>query len=305
MKGLALSQAYFQQVGRAKLEETFPVLFPRMAIGLAGEGSECFGFDDQISQDHDWGAAFCIWLSQEDYHRYGQAVEKVYRNLPTLGFPQRKEEELAHGRVGCLCTPDWYAQFTGQPQGPQTLTQWRRVPEHFLATATNGQVFHDPSGAFTQVRKHLLGYYPEDVRIKKMVARMVVMAQAGQYNYPRCLQRGEFVAAQLALAEFTKAAMSMAYLLHKRYAPYYKWMHHGLTGMTQLPKLQGQLQRLSQSTNGAMNQRTVEEICTSMVQAVQMQGLSQNTSAFLADHAPEMMGHIEDVTIGQLHIMEE
>lgn len=35
-------------------------------------------------------------------------------------------------------------RYTGMAERPETLTQWRRVPEAFLATATNGEVFQDP-----------------------------------------------------------------------------------------------------------------------------------------------------------------
>ncbi len=168
-----------------------------------GEGSECLGFDDEYSRDHDWGPSFCIWLNESDYREYGARVQAWYCALSDEldGYLAREEGALSAGRVGCLCTPHWFRRYTGCPQGPQTLTQWRRVPESFLATATNGAVFDDPLGEFTAIREHLLRYYPEDVRIKKIVARAAVMAQAGQYNYPRCRKRGDTVAAQLALAE--------------------------------------------------------------------------------------------------------
>ena len=38
MKGLELSRAYYEQVGRPALERELPELTGRMAIGLAGEG---------------------------------------------------------------------------------------------------------------------------------------------------------------------------------------------------------------------------------------------------------------------------
>ena len=53
------------------------------------------------------------------------------------------------------------------------------------------------------------------------------MAQAGQYNYGRCMKRGDSQAAYLACAEFIKTAMSAVYLLNEAYMPYYKWIFRG------------------------------------------------------------------------------
>ena len=56
MKGLELCREYFENYGRAMLEE-FPEIKDRIAVGLAGEGSECLGFDDELSRDHDFEPA--------------------------------------------------------------------------------------------------------------------------------------------------------------------------------------------------------------------------------------------------------
>ena len=82
MQGLELAKRYYEEVGRPMLERDFPELLPRLAAGLVGEGSECLGFDDAISQDHDFGAGFCLWFSAEDYNQYGNALQDAYDRLP-------------------------------------------------------------------------------------------------------------------------------------------------------------------------------------------------------------------------------
>ena len=82
MKGLELSKAFYIEQVQPMLMEKFPQLFSHMAIGLVGEGSQCFGFDDNLSQDHDWGAAVCVWLTAEDYEQYGAMVQQALWELP-------------------------------------------------------------------------------------------------------------------------------------------------------------------------------------------------------------------------------
>ena len=305
MNGMEMARCLYEQQGREVLSRAFPELVDRMAIGLAGEGSECFGFDDVISRDHDWGSGFCIWLTQADFHKYGRAVQEVYDSLSPrqLGLPERVNTPQAGKRVGCLCMESWYFRYTGGTEGPFSLQDWRNVPEAFLATAANGTVFFDPLGRFTAIRERLLQGYPEDVRNKKLAARAAVMAQAGQYNFPRCRRRGDGVAAQLALSEFMRAAMSAAYLLNRRFAPFYKWMHRGLAELTVLPQLSDQLASLA-AAEGDM-QGTIEDICINTAAELRRQGLSRQTGSFLLNHCGDIMSHITDPQLRSAHIMEE
>ena len=52
--GLALCRDYYETIGQPTLQAQFASVWHRIAIGLVGEGSECLGFDDELSRDHDW-----------------------------------------------------------------------------------------------------------------------------------------------------------------------------------------------------------------------------------------------------------
>ena len=91
MKGLELSRAFYFDKGEPMLKEKYGEYFDQMAVGLVGEGSECFGFDDDISRDHDFGPSFCIWLNGDLYLKLKDDLTRDYNALdPTyLGVPRR------------------------------------------------------------------------------------------------------------------------------------------------------------------------------------------------------------------------
>ena len=64
MNGLELSRAFYETHGRPMLEADFPELLPLIAVGLFGSGSECLGYDDDVSEDHDFEPGFCILLPE-------------------------------------------------------------------------------------------------------------------------------------------------------------------------------------------------------------------------------------------------
>ena len=98
MKGLELSKKYYEEYGRAMILETAPQLADRFAAGLAGDGSQCFGFDDEISRDHDFAPGFCIWLADEDFALFKKMIEN---NLKVFyGHNKRGEDYI------CIITPE-------------------------------------------------------------------------------------------------------------------------------------------------------------------------------------------------------
>lgn len=310
MKGLEIAEKYYETYGRKMMREQFPEIADQAAAGLVGYGSECFGFDDEISRDHDYGPSFCIWLPREVYIKYREEMQAAYDALPKafMGCAARVEEEQGKGRVGVLCLEDFYLEILGRDSVPETAGEWFTVSEAALATATNGAVFEDPCGKFTAVREGLLAYYPREVWLKKLAESLARAAQAGQYNYARAMKRGERIAAEIALTEFVKEAMQIVYLLNKKYAPFYKWMHRGMKELAVCSEIGDMLSLLYQIPDPAaawegvaptdylyhLNTEdgrvlVIEAVCNVLVQTLNEMGLSGRQDNFLQNHAGEVL----------------
>ena len=67
MKGLELSEKFYLEHGAPMLRAQFSNCLHLLAVGLMGSGSECFGYDDGISTDHDFEPGFCILIPDEDF----------------------------------------------------------------------------------------------------------------------------------------------------------------------------------------------------------------------------------------------
>ncbi len=302
MKGLELAQEYYEQIGKPMLADRFGELVDRLAVGFAGAGSECFGFDDELSRDHDWGPAFCIWLTYDDYRDHGKSIQKAYESLPKRfkGYGPRIASPGEDFRVGACPTALFYATYTGLRHVPCEIAQWMRIPDASLAMCTNGRVFSDPMGEFTRWRKELLAFYPEDVRLKKIASRCATIAQSGQYNLPRSLKRGETFSAFASLSQFCTDTISLIYLLNKQYAPYYKWLHRGVKELSLLGEwAHGLIADLIQPTDMKEKPHIIENACAVLIKELKNQGLSDSSSDFLLEHAHSVHSRISDETLGK------
>ena len=254
MTGLELSKRYFHEFGEPMMERDFPEMIGKCAFGLSGEGSECLGYDDGISRDHDYFTGFQLWITEEDERSFGFRLERAYARL-RKEFPPDGEgaetgsSELGDAEDGVTLIGDFYRRHLGFPGVPENWRQWLYTPEYAFAEATNGAVFRDDQGDFSRVRAALL-QMPEDVRLKKLAGHLWAAAQAAPYNYERCLARGEQVAAQWALFEFADHALSALFLLERVYRPFYKWAFRALRDLQHFAKLYGDFELLLTSPNG-------------------------------------------------------
>lgn len=307
MRGLELCEAFYHEYGEPMLKARFPSLLPHIAVGLAGSGSECYGFDDEISRDHDFDANFCIFLPDEATVSRHDAF-RLERELSALPkeFQGHRRMLLAPtggARRGVLRLGDFLQEKTGTPDGILTPKDFFFLPETALAEVTNGKLFHDGNGQFTAIRE-ALSHLPEDVRRKKLAGALLLMGQAGQYNYPRSLARGDTAAAQLSVIEFVKHAIHSVLLLHKTYLPYYKWQFRALSKVSPLAE---KLEFLISSPNNKRIAKEknayIEEIAASVRALLFMEGLSARDDNNLEAHAYAVNDKIASPEIRNLHIL--
>ena len=205
------------------IRERFPDYQDRIAVGLVGRGSDCFGYDDEISRDHDWGPGFCLWVTDETYEQIGPELEKAYEQLPRefRGF-RRAAEVNGRGRRGVWRIGDFYRSLTGADRYERI--DWAQASDYGLAAAVNGQVFRDVEGIFSDFRRKLQEGYPLSVRYLKLAEAAAGFAQAAQYNYPRMLSRKDPLTGQMVLWDGVRSALRLVHYAEGKYPPHDKWL---------------------------------------------------------------------------------
>ena len=310
MNGLELSRAFFEECGRPMLEAQFPDLMPYLAAGLFGSGSECFGYDDDVSRDHDFEPGFCLFLPEESVvdRRTAFLLERAYSKLPRMfrGIFRPVLQPVGGARHGVFRTTEFFQKLIGSPDGLLDLREWLMIPEQALAEATNGEVYFDSHGEVTRIRSALC-FFPEDVRRKKLAGNLLLMEQAGQYNYTRCLSHGETGAAQLAAGEFISSAMSAAFLLNRRYQPYYKWRFRAFRALETLSELALPMEQIlttgNDEANASVKTDLIEQICAAVRSELISQNLSDAQGDDLECHAYAVNHTIENTELRNLHIL--
>ena len=310
MQGLELSEQYYQTYGAPMIHAQFPELETVIAAGLTGSGSECYGYDDEVSRDHDFEPGFCLFLPDEETlgRQTAFRLERAYAKLPAefAGFTRQKLNPVGGQRHGVFRADVFFREKIGCLPEEMTDAQWLTLPDAVLAEAVNGRIFRDDAGIMVRSRE-ILRTMPEDIRRKRLAGHLLMMAQSGQYNYRRCLRHGETGAAQLAAGEFVNHTMSAWFLLHRRYKPYYKWSFRALRELAAGEDLARSLEWLLTTENGPDLAEDkyfcMEGIASEVIEQLQEQELTQAVCGDLEKHAYAVNDGIPDSGIRNLHIL--
>ncbi|MBP5091413.1 MAG: DUF4037 domain-containing protein [Bacilli bacterium] len=307
------NRRFYEEKVAKMIHDSFPQYEDRIAVGLVGEGSDCFGYDDEISRDHDFGTGVCLWLNDEDMALFGAELSKAYRALVDEKERSFMTKRLMERR-GVTSIHDFYSDILGidcDTKGCRlSENDWYNLDHSCLKTATNGVVFKDDLGEFTAFRNYLLGYYPESVWRRRLAEELHKYSSSIQVNYSRAMARGDVVAASLCKGRAVEAAMELFFLLNREYPPYYKWTFHALREKDADGEIANKIGELATETiclspwegtkylSNRMNFKdrvvSISEELASLFEALLLEkGLISRPSRYLEAHVDALLGQVE------------
>ena len=100
-----------------------------VSAGLVGNGSECFGYDDEISLDHDVGADFCLWVDDSAYSEVAPVLEGRLLSLPDryMGLERAARRTASGKRRGVFSCGEFYRSLIGYGTVPETPAEWLNI----------------------------------------------------------------------------------------------------------------------------------------------------------------------------------
>jgi hypothetical protein len=231
-----VSRDFFDAVVKPILARDFPAELGQAAIGLFGHGSEALGLDDELSSDHHWGLRIDMLLPDALYRARAEEIKRVVgANLPaTWRGHTLREAHVAGAGLAPESLEHFLTRTVGLDHAPRSDAEWLGIPEEDIIHVINGEVWHDPTGRFTAIRRTFAGYYPEPVRLRRIAHWSRFFSGMGTYALKRALLRGNEFYATTRFSNALRLGIQLAFLLDKQYFPYDKWL---MAYLARLPRL--------------------------------------------------------------------
>jgi hypothetical protein len=237
IKGLELSESFFNEIAKCILDEDFPNL--QYTAGLIGYGSDVLGFDDETSTDHMWGPRFYLFIKDKDknladkimnifskklpytYKGYSVNFSKPNPNDNGVRVPQLIESGDVHPLIFIETIEDFLEEYLGVCElENMTVFEWLSVSEHKLLALTSGKLFIDMLDVKTKLES--IKYYPEEVKLYLIASQWSLIAEE-QAFVKRCGSYGDDIGSRIICSRIVERLMRLCFLYCNRYAPYSKW----------------------------------------------------------------------------------
>lgn len=328
LRGMTLARDYYEEFGKTAFKgwaknwnlenRQNNIDLSELSFAKTGEGSECFGLDDILSKDHDFGPGFCVFVTREQYNQYGIELEKVYDALPEYFRGFSKPEIIAEApRNGVIILEDFFGRILSLNDEEcaflmqfQTLPEeaWLRMEDWRLKTVTNGEIFDGRDSLFGKIYSSLQKGYPQEIQRRKIAQKLGEICQEGQYNYQRLMQRQDIYGASLMVHSFEEHVIELLFLINGVYAPHKKWMLNEAekllrgkkilegvkTLMMKIPDISSYKVRAKVDWIGSTNKEdevlaVINEIAAEIVVLLKEEGYTKSDALYLEQQIPYIL----------------
>ena len=187
-----VSRDFFHEIMKPILEQEFPDETSQTAFGVFGYGSEVLKLDDEYSSDHHWGLRINALLPDFLFDlRRDRILDVVETNLPATYRGHSLRQGFTGGRALAIDSLEGFLKRTiGIDYPPETYEEWLQVPEEDIIHIITGEIWYDPSGCFSAIRRAFENYYPEPVRLRRIAHWCRYFSGMGSYALKRALLPG-------------------------------------------------------------------------------------------------------------------
>lgn len=211
IKGLELSESFFNE-NKALLFKKIPSsAIEYITIGLFGFGSECYGVDDEISEDHDFDQGFIILVEDSvpltDFLKIKQAYDcllKLYKRFCLLN-------QTKHG----VHYMKEYLNYLG-------VNDIKNISDESKALLLNGKLFYQGfASTFANLRYDIRKNSNYDFLIDLSLKALEINKYI-PYNLKRSLDRGDLYTFKSLKNNLVNHLIEFYYIYHKMYLPHDK-----------------------------------------------------------------------------------
>ncbi len=248
--GLELSRRFYLEAVKPIMDADFPHL--QISAARLGPGSEVLGFDTAQSMDHDWGPRLQLFLAEEEFGNYREAInDRLSHRLPRqfLGFPTNFGDPDHEGtrllvetdgpinhRVEIWTISGFFIDYMAfDSRLKPTLFDWLTWPQQHLLGVTAGAVFEDSLGELNPLRRSLQ-WYPHDIWLYLLSAQWSRIGQE-EHFVGRTGDVGDDLGSRLLASRLVHDLMQLCFLMERKYAPYSKWFGSAFAELSYAPRL--------------------------------------------------------------------
>jgi hypothetical protein len=192
-----------------------------------------------MSADHYWGPRLMLFLKEEDFAEYREAINETLRHkLPykvhgySTNFvlyskednslvPTEIESGPVNHRVEIFTARRFFLNYLNFDLD-RTIgsIDWLTFPEQKLRTIRSGAVYHDEIGLRETIQR--FDYYPQDVWFYLLAAGWNRIGQE-EHLMGRAGLVGDEIGSAIIASRLVRDLMRLCFLMEREFAPYPKW----------------------------------------------------------------------------------